>query len=256
VNLFQGNPQINPSFTDALDFGYMTKWNKITFTSSVYFNKTKNYFQFIKRPNGEIITSIVNGETLETPVILTTPINLSDENRFGLEFNLNYFPYKWWRLNGNFNFYQSKVRGDYSYILANSNEIINENFDRDALSWFSRISSKMTLPYKIEWQTSAMYKAPQNTAQGKSIGILTANMAFSKDFLKNKASISLNANDLFNSDKMIIQTYLPIVNTYMEYQRRPRQVNLSFTYRFNNQKNEKEKQPVKNRGENGDGMDF
>jgi outer membrane receptor protein involved in Fe transport len=256
VNLFQGNPQINPSFTDALDFGYMTKWNKITFTSSVYFNKTKDYFQFIKRPNGEIVTSIVNGETLETPVILTTPINLSDENRFGLEFNLNYFPYKWWRLNGNFNFYQSKVRGDYSYILAISNEIINENFDRDALSWFSRISSKMTLPYKIEWQTSAMYKAPQNTAQGKSIGILTANMAFSKDVLKNKASVSLNANDLFNSDKMIIQTYLPIVNTYMEYQRRPRQVNLSFTYRFNNQKNEKEKQPVKNRGENGDGMDF
>ena len=48
VNLFQGNPQINPSFTDALDFGYMTKWNKITFTSSVYFNKTKDYFQFIK----------------------------------------------------------------------------------------------------------------------------------------------------------------------------------------------------------------
>ena len=256
VNLFQGNPQINPSFTDALDFGYMTKWNKITFTSSVYFNKTKDYFQFIKRPNGEIVTSIVNGETLETPVILTTPINLSDENRFGFELNANYSPYKWWRLNGNFNFYQSKVRGDYSYALAISNEIINENFDRDALSWFSRISSKMTLPYKIEWQTSAMYKAPQNTAQGKSIGILTANMAFSKDVLKNKASVSLNANDLFNSDKMIIQTYLPIVNTYMEYQRRPRQVNLSFTYRFNNQKNEKEKQPVKNRGENGDGMDF
>ena len=79
---------------------------------------------------------------------------------------------------------------------------------------------------------------------------------YKHNVLKNKASVSLNANDIFNSDKMIIQTYLPIVNTYMEYQRRPRQVNLSFTYRFNNQKNEKEKQPVKNRGENGDGMDF
>ena len=85
VNLFQGNPQINPSFTDAIDFGYMTKWNKITFTSSVYFNKTIDYFQFIKRPNGEIVTSIINGETVETPVILSTPINLSDENRFGFE---------------------------------------------------------------------------------------------------------------------------------------------------------------------------
>ena len=254
VNLFQGNPQINPSFTDAVDFGYMTKWNKITFTSSVYFNKTKDYFQFIKRPNGEIVTSIVNGKIINTPVILLTPINLSDENRFGLEFNANYSPYKWWRLNGNFNFYQSKVRGDYSYTLTNNNEIVNENFDRDALGWFSRISSKMTLPFKIEWQTSTMYKSPQNTAQGKSIGILTANMSFSKDVLNNKATISLNANDLFDSDKIIIQTHLPLVNSYMEYQRRPRQVNLSFTYRFNKQKNEKE--TTKNRSENGGGIEL
>jgi len=256
VNLFQGNPQINPSFTDAVDFGYMTKHNKITFTSSAYFNKTKDYFQFIKRPNGEIVTSIVNGETIETPVILLTPINLSDENRFGLEFNANYSPYKWWRLNGNFNFYQSKVRGDYSYTLTNSNAIVNENFDRDALGWLSKISSKMTLPLKIEWQTSAMYRAPQNTAQGKSLGVLTANMAFSKDVFKNKATISLNANDLFDSDKMIIQSYLPLVNSYMEYQRRPRQIIFSFTYRFNNQKNEKEKESTKNRSENGGGMEF
>ncbi len=254
VNLFQGNPQINPSFTDAVDFGYMTKHNKITFTSSAYFNKTKDYFQFIKRPNGEIVTSIVNGISVETPVIILTPINLSDENRFGLEFNANYSPYKWWRLNGNFNFYQSKVRGDYSYTLTNSNAIVNENFDKDALGWFSKISSKMTLPLKIEWQTSAMYRAPQNTAQGKSLGVLTANMAFSKDVFKNKATISLNANDLFDSDKMIIQSYLPLVNSYMEYQRRPRQIILSFTYRFNNQKNEKES--TKNRSENGGGLEF
>jgi len=254
VNLFQGNPQINPSFTDAVDFGYMTKLNKITFTSSVYFNKTKDYFQFIKRPNGEIVTSIVNGDTIEIPVIILTPINLSDERRFGFEFNTNYSPYKWWRLNWNFNFYESKIRGDYSYPLTKDNEIVNENFNRDALGWFSRISSKMTLPFKIEWQTNAMYKAPQNTAQGKSIGIFTANMAFSKDVLNNKATISLNANDLFNSDKIIIQTLLPLVNSYMEYQRRPRQVNLSFTYRFNNQKNEKESN--KNRSENGGGMEF
>jgi outer membrane receptor protein involved in Fe transport len=255
VNLFQGNPQINPSFTDAVDFGYMTKWNKITFTSSVYFNKTKDYFQFIKRPNGEIVTSIINNETIETPVIILTPINLSDERRFGFEFNANYSPHKWWRLNWNFNFYESKIRGDYSYPLTKDNEIVNENFNRDALGWFSRISSKMTLPFKIEWQTNAMYKAPQNTAQGKSIGIFTTNMAFSKEVLNNKATISLNTNDLFNSDKIIIQTLLPLVNSYMEYQRKPRQVNLSFTYRFNNQKNEKES--TKNRSENGgSGMEF
>ena len=79
-------------------------------------------------------------------------------------------------------------------------------------------------------------------------------MSFSKDVLNNKATISLNANDLFDSDKIIIQTHLPLVNSYMEYQRRPRQVNLSFTYRFNKQKNEKES--TKNRSENGGGIEL
>lgn len=256
VNLFQGNPDLNPSFTDAIDLGYMTKWKKITFTSSLYFNKTKDIFQFIRRPNGEIVTSTVNGETVETPVILSTPINLANEDRFGFEFNVNYSPYKWWRLNGNFNFYESKIKGNYSYTLVNSNEVVNENFDKTALGWFSRISSKITLPFKIEWQTNAMYKAPQNTTQGRSLGVITANMAFSKDVLKNKATISLNASNIFNSDKMKIQTYLPTVNSYMENQRRPRQINLSFTYRFNKQQNDKDKQPKKNQNENSDGNEF
>ncbi len=259
VNRFQGNPRLNPSFTDVLDFGYMTKWSKITFTTSVYFNKTKDYFQFIRRPNGEVVKTDVKGVLIETPVLLTTPINLSAESRFGFEFNINYSPSKKWRLNGNFNFYQSKVRGDYSYKLINSSEIITENFDRDALSWFSRISSKLTLPYKIDWQSNLMYKAPQNTAQGKSLGVLTANLAFSKEVLKDKGTISFNVTDLFNSDKIIMQTYLPIVNTYSENQRRPRQANLSFTYRFKNQKRErdKDKEQNKKRNENGgEGMDY
>ena len=257
VNLFQGNPRLYPSFTDALDFGYIKKWSKITFSSSCYYNKTKDYFQFIRRPSGEFVETNTNGLIVKTPVILTTPINLSNENRFGLEFNLNYSPSKKWRLNGNFNFYQSKVRGNYSYKLINSNEIITENFDQDALSWFTRISSRLTLPYKIEWQTNIMYKAPQNTAQGQSLGVLSTNLAFSKEVINNKGTIAINVTDLFNSDKIIMQTYLPIVNTYSENQRRPRQVNLSFTYRFKNQKKEKDNEQNKKRNENGgEGMDY
>ncbi|MFM9826921.1 TonB-dependent receptor domain-containing protein [Flavobacterium sp.] len=259
VNLFQGNPRLYPSFTDALDFGYLTKWSKITFSSSFYYNKTNDNFQFIRRPNGEVVKTIVNGISITTPVILTTPINLSNENRFGFEFNLNYSQSKKWRINGNFNFYQSKVRGNYSYKLINSNEIITENFDRDALSWFTRISSRLTLPYKIEWQTNIIYKAPQNTAQGQSLGVLSTNLAFSKEVLNNKGTIAINVTDLFNSDKIIMQTYLPIVNTYSENQRRPRQVNLSFTYRFKNQKKDIDKdneQNKKRKEYGGEGMDY
>ena len=251
INLFQGNPDINPSFTDAFDLGYLTKFKKLTLTTSAYFNKTTSVFQFIRRPNGQVVTSIVNGQTVTTPVILTTPINLSNENRFGFEFTLNYSPLKWWKLNSNFNLFQSEITGDYSYTDIN-NLTINQNFNTTALGWFVRLTSKISLPAKIDWQTNATYNAPQNNAQGRSLGVLAANLAFSKDIFKDKATISLNVNDVFNSRKRINQTNLPTLNIYSEQQWRQRQVNFSFTYRFNKKKSDKER----NKNENNDNQDF
>ena len=249
INIFQGNPDINPALTDAFDLGYMNKWSKVTFSSSMYFNQTKNYFQFVRRPNGEVVGT--------TPVYITTPINLA-EDRFGFEFNVNYTPFKWWKLNGNFNFFQSKTNGNYSYTLANTGENINDTFNATSRSWFTKVSSKISLPYKIDWQTNANYNAPQNNAQGKSLGVLSANLAFSKDVLKDKATIALNVNDVFNSRKRINETHLATLNSYSEMQWRQRQINLSFTYRFNKVKsNDKNKDKDKKGNQQDDnGGDF
>lgn len=251
INLFQGNPDLNPSFTDVIDMGYMTKLGKVSISSSVYFNRTKDIFQFIRRPNGEIATSIVNGINIETPVILTTPINLSNENRFGFEFNANYTPFKWWKLNGNFNFFQSQISGNYTYSLVNTNQTVYENFDNTSISWFTKLSSKVSLPLKIDWQTNATYNAPQNNAQGRSLGVFSANLAFSKDVFKDKATITLNATDILNSKKRISETNLPTMHSYSEMQFKQRQINFSFTYRFNKKKAEKEK-PQKRESDNGE----
>ncbi len=273
VNIFQGNPDLNPSLTDAFDIGYMNKWGKVTFTTSMYFNSTKDVFQFIRRPNGNYVVTtvvdgadilnengqviqIVGGADITTPVILSTPINLSREERFGFEFNINYTPYKWWKLNGNFNFFQSKTIGSYSYTLENNGATVYQNFDNTAASWFTRVSSKITLPYKIDWQTNATYNAPQTNAQGRSLGVLSANLAFSKDVLKDKATIALNINDVFNSRKRITETNLATLNAYSEQQWRQRQINLSFTYRFNKMKNDKEKDKKPRNNQQDDNGDF
>ncbi|MCW1148428.1 TonB-dependent receptor domain-containing protein [Flavobacterium lacisediminis] len=243
INIFQGNPDIDPSLTDAIDLGYLKRWKKLTFNTSAYINMTTDAFQFIRKESGLFVEGV--------PVILSTPINLSKEYRAGFEFNLNYTPYKWWRINGNFNAFRNETQGDYSYVdyLGNT---VTQNFDNVALTWFTRISSKITLPYKIDWQTNGTYNAPQTNAQGKSLGVASMNIAFSKDFLKDKASISLNVSDVFNSRKRIMETNIPnVVSSYSEMQWRERQVMLTFTYRFNKQKNEKERQ--QKREDNGEG---
>lgn len=246
INLFRGNPDLDPSMTDAFDFGYLKKWNQLTFNTSMYFNRTQDAVQFVRN------TETING----TAVLVTSPVNVGTEDRFGFEFTLSYNPYKWWRLNSNFNLFRNQTKGSYTYTdLSGASETID--FSNTAYSWFARINSKINLPLGIDWQANTTYNAPQTNAQGRSKGIISANLAFSKDVLKDKGTVALNVNDLFNSRKRITETNLPTQNAYSEMQWRERQITLSFTYRFNKKKNEREKQPRKTDTDtNGGGEEY
>lgn len=244
ANVFQGNPDLNPSMTDAIDFGFLKKWDNLSLSTSIYTNKTNDVFQFTRRESG----SVING----VPVIIASPFNLSAEYRTGFEFTINYSPFKWWKLNSNFNFFDVRSKGDLVYTNFN-NQVITQNFDNKTSSWFARLNSKVTLPHKIDFQTNATYNGPQNNKQGKTYGIFAANIALSKDLLKDKATIALSVNDLLNSRKRIFDTYIPgSVESYTEFQFRERQTTLSFTYRFNKKKTEEKPK----RQEEGGGGDF
>ncbi|ESU24776.1 putative TonB-dependent receptor [Flavobacterium enshiense DK69] len=266
IAYFKGNPDLDPSMTNAFDIGYMKQWDKLTLTTSVYLNHTENSFQFVQRESGKYAVTVVDGTDIvdpntgeiiviggpdiRIPVIETTPINLATEYRGGFEFTLNYTPYKWWKLNGNFNFFRNETQGDYTYVNY-LGETVVQDFNNIAFTWFTRVTSRVTLPYAIEWQTNVTYNAPQENAQGKSLGVASANLAFSKDVLKDKGTVTLNVNDLFNSRKRIFDSNLPSAITHTEMQGRERQINLSFTYRFNKKKTDKDRQP-KNAGEGED----
>lgn len=244
INIFQGNPDLDPSLTDKYDVGYLKRWDKVTFSTSAYFEDTKDVFSFVRTPTGELVNGI--------PVILSRPINLGKEQKFGFEFTFNYTPYKWWRLNSNFNLYNVQSTGQNSYVDVVTGETIVQNLDNKANSWFARINSKVTLPYKIDWQLTAMYNGEQKTAQGKNLGQFGMNTALSKDILKDKATVAFNISDVFNSRIMRSYTYLENQTSYSEMQFRKRQFNLSFTYRFNKPKGERDKNAApKNDGEGG-----
>ena len=251
INLFKGNPDLNASYTNAIDLGYLKRWEKLTFNTSLYVNKTNESVQFIRTESGDFVSTDSEGSGILTPVIITTPINLATSLRYGFEFSLNYTPFKWWRLNSNFNLYGNDTRGDYTYTDFNG-EVVTQNFDNDAISWFTRMSSKVTLPYKVDWQTTFNYYGPSTTAQGKSYGIAVLNLGFSKDFFNEKATVSLNVSDLLNSRKRRYDTnILNVLNSESEMQWRTRTIMMSITYRFNQTK--KESQKVRQSGSDSGG---
>lgn len=243
INFYMGNPDLDPAFTDAFDLGFMKRFSSFfTLSTSAYLNRTTDSFEYIRRING------VNSEGI--PVTVITPINLSDEYRYGFEFNFNYTPFYWLKLNGNMNFYQQETRGDYTFVDFDGNPT-TQNFDQDAFRWDGRLTARVTLPGEVNWQTNYSYNSGGNTPQGKMLDNHHVNMALSKDFLNDKATLSLNVQDLFNSRKWRTESFLESADTYREMQWRERTVNLSFTYRFNQSKKEAQ-QNNNNRGDDGD----
>ncbi|GAA3521766.1 outer membrane beta-barrel family protein [Aquimarina addita] len=228
TNIFQGNPDLDPSYSNAFDLGYLNRIGKLTLNSSIYYNRSTQVFTFISEDTGDVATIGTNadGSSIVVPVIRRTPINLSNSDRYGFEFTTTYNPSRKWRLSANLNAFQNSIKGTFNEISLNA----------DIFSWSARLNNKITLPKQIDWQMTAIYRGPNENAQTKSEGIFSMNLAFSKDLFKEKASITFNVRDLFNSRKRISRAITETFTSYNEYQRRVRSFNLSFTYRFNQKK--------------------
>ena len=219
ANIFQGNPDLNPAYSSAFDLGYLKRWKKLTLTTSVYYQNETDAFERVQEETGEVTSNGI-------PVIRTLPINLSTNQRYGFELGLLYNPTKWLNLNGSFNYYQFKTEGFYNNI----------DYGAENTSYFGRFSSKVKLPAKIEWQTNAFYRGPSNNSQTESEGILSVDMAMSKDIMDDNGTLALNVSDLLNSRKRNSLTTTNSFTSESEFQWRQRQVTLTFTYRFNQKK--------------------
>lgn len=234
TNIFQGNPNLNPAFANAFDLGYLKRWEKLTLTTSVYYQRETNSFEVVQEETGEITSDGIR-------IIRSIPINLSTNERVGAEAGVLYNPTKWLRLNSSFNFFQFKSDGVFNNI----------NYGTTNNSWFTRFSSKVTLPGKIDWQTNAFYRGPRQNAQSESKGIFSLDLAFAKDVLGDKGTISFNVSDLLNTRKRQTLTQTPFFTSDNEFQWRERQLTLNFVYRINESKEKNRRQ--RQNGEEEDG---
>jgi outer membrane receptor protein involved in Fe transport len=229
INIFRGNPDLNPTYSNNIDFGYLKRFeSSFTINTSAYFQRSTDTYNFINQENGETVQ--LNG--VEIPVVERFPINLSTNERFGFELNLSYRKGRKWNINSNFNLYTNKVVGSYEDLV----------FDNESLSWSFRLNNKLTLPGKIEWQTRMNYRGPEETAITKRDGNFSVDLAFSKEFFNDNASLTFNVRDLLDQGGWKTETFNQTFYNDSEYRWRQRSYTLNFTYRFNQKKNQNRRQ--------------
>lgn len=227
-NIYSGNPDLNPEYTDSYELGYLYQFGKGSLFSSVYYRHTTGSVERIT-------------VTDSTGLLRRFPINLGTQDAYGLEFNVQYDILSWWRLTASSDFYHATQQGTYQGKRYTSSAFTNR----------SRGSFNFKLPSQMNLQVSGVYYAPRNTTQGKTLAMATMDLGWSKELLKGNGTLAFSARDVFNSQVRRWEMDTEYLNSTSEFQWQSRQFMLTFTYRLN-----QKKAMQRSRGGEDEGSDF
>ncbi|MFC4685543.1 TonB-dependent receptor domain-containing protein [Epilithonimonas pallida] len=226
-NVFQGNPDLNPSYIDSFELGYNLSKSKVTINPTLYYRKEKDNIQFA------IIQDITD------PGAFTLgPNNVGSEDRYGLDFNGTYDPFSWWKIMGNIDLFGYRTRGDL-YVSG----VLVQSYDGNGFSSRARLANTFKIDKTFSIQVQSNFRGGQKNASVDQKSIYFFNLGATKTIWKGNGTLAFNIQDIFNTRAREATNYGPNYTRDMYMQWNPRQFSLSLTYRF--KQGEKVEQPKK-----------
>ncbi len=221
-----GNPELDPQFTNSLELNYTQNFTKGSLTAGVFYR---------------LINNEINQTLLEDPEdpskLLLTFDNGEDNSAYGAEFSGSYKPYKWWSINPSLEVYTRNIRG----------VIGTEYVEVDNTSFNFRVNQSFSATDNLTFQLFAFYRSPTQMLQFKAEEMYFINTGARYSFLNNKATLSLNVTDVFNTQQASFLAELPS-RQRGTFNWESQTVYLGFAYRFGGGKNTALKR--KNRDDN------
>ena len=210
-----GNPELEPQFTNSVELNYTRKLGKSSLTAGVF-----------HRIINDNITQVMYTDPVNPERIILSFDNAGTSESSGVELSASIKPTSFWDFNANFNLYSQILEG---YIGTTYIEEDNTNY---------RVQTNHTfkLTKNLRFQLFGMYVGPQKTLQFDIEEFYFMNAGARYSFLKDKASLSVNFNDIFNTNEQNITTDRPYEQTAY-FNPDTQQINVGFSYRFGGGKN-------------------
>jgi len=213
-----GNTALLPQLTWSYELSYTLK----NLNFSLSYSHTKDDQNITLARFKEVFPTIPS----EDNVTVQIPINLKSSDYFGLSLSTPIKITKWWNMVNNGNIYYQKFHGNFSGTTLNNGKPAAD------------IRTNNTFTFKKGW--TAELNASLNTGGQYGFMVLDPQWGLStgvqKTLLKNKGTVRFNITDIFwtNLPKAVI-TYNNYIEKWHAY-RETRVANLTFTYRFGNNK--------------------
>ncbi|WP_192348552.1 outer membrane beta-barrel family protein [Algoriphagus sp. Y33] len=206
-NIYSGNPELQPEYTDALELTSIYDFGAFSVNGSLYYRYTTN--------------SVENITTFQDNVATTMPTNIGTSKSGGLEFNAKYMPNNWISVNGDFNFGWIRKFGTFEESV----------FDFHADQWTSRITSKFNLPADISLELIGHFNSRRQTLQGTVSQNVFADLGIRKKLMKGRAIVNLSVRDVFASRIYEVNTFQPEFTNY-SWEKDGRFVTLGVSFGF------------------------
>lgn len=207
--VFRGNPDLDPAYTDRVELNVVQTWEKLSLNPAIYFSNTNNFFGFY-------LTQEADG------LVVTSPINLDSRKNYGIEVTASYRPIKGLRINGEVNWYGYQENGQF----------LDNDFDFQSDTWRGRMSVQYEFLKSFSLQGRLNYNSPYRSANEIEKAIYYADFALGKKFLDDKLSITFNLRNAFDSRWYQSTTARPTFTHYSRTAWNVRRFGLSLTYRF------------------------
>ena len=218
LNLSSGNPDLIPESMYAGEGGYMLNIEKTTVTATLFYRYT---YDGIERYRFKL-----NGDTT-----ITKPMNISNSLRTGFELIAMQKITDWWKIDGNFTFYNTNMDA--------SN--LENGYSRNANNWSLRLNTQMSYNKILEAQLSGHYRSKMIRAQGEANANWNLDASF-KCNLSRSLSLSLRVRDIFNTNQRSSWEHIPgILHTEHSWQMQSRSYFVGMTYKFHDFRNKRER---------------
>lgn len=212
LNIRVGNPYLQPELINALELTYLKNWKSTFLTASVYYRHTSRSFTRLRAVDPETAVATLSwanidqAQNIGTEIIFRTPIT------------------KWWNIMLNTNMFHNSVQGQ---VPGDDNDNSVSSFQ-----WNARAMSNFRFWKGTELQLSYRYNSKMQFLQGYINPMHSLDVGIRKDFLKNKASIAMNVQDLFNTRIFKVYNAGTTFDSDMYRKWETRIFSVNFTYKF------------------------
>ncbi|MDO8953155.1 MAG: outer membrane beta-barrel family protein [Draconibacterium sp.] len=211
----EGNPELEPEYTDSYDLGYMMKFGRSYLSLEAFNRITKNKIERI--------------ETLgDDGILYLKSENSGKDYSTGLELMGNVEFTKWLTVNASISGFKYRLQGD----------IDGEAFDRESTNWSGRMNTTIKFSDNSRMQIQGFYRGPSVSAQGESKASFYTTLALKQDFLKKKLTATLTMQDPFGTANFERESVTESFKSWFEMKREPRVLMLTLSYKINNFKSD------------------